>query len=159
MKMFLEIIAQRLIKKFPGSMDHVAIVLPSKRAGVFLKNYLSKFIKKPIFLPSFFSIEEFVEYVSEYKMLDNISLQFYLYKSYLNSSLSKHDSFDEFISWSNILLNDFNEVDRNLVNPKSIFTNLKDVKSLEEWNMQDWSLSEDNLTDMQNKYLSFYEHI
>ena len=59
MKAFLEIIAERLINKFPASMDKIAIVLPSKRSVVFLKSYLSERIEKPIFLPDFFSIEEF----------------------------------------------------------------------------------------------------
>ena len=54
MKPFLEEIADRLIRKFPTGMDKIAVVLPSKRAVVFLKNYLSKKISKPIFLPQFF---------------------------------------------------------------------------------------------------------
>ena len=40
MKAFLEIIAERLINKFPASMDKIAIVLPSKRSVVFLMSYL-----------------------------------------------------------------------------------------------------------------------
>ena len=54
MKAFLENIAARLLQKFPHSMEDVAIVLPSKRAVVFFKYYLSKRIDRPIFLPSFY---------------------------------------------------------------------------------------------------------
>ena len=50
MKAFLEKISERLMKKFPDSMENVAIVLPSKRSVIFLKSYLSKLIDKPIFL-------------------------------------------------------------------------------------------------------------
>ena len=53
MKAFLEKISERLVKKFPDSMENVAIVLPSKRSVVFMKSYLSKRIDKPIFLPRF----------------------------------------------------------------------------------------------------------
>ena len=60
MKAFLEVIAERLLNKFPESMENIAVVLPSKRSVVFLKSYLSKRISKPIFLPQFFSIEEFI---------------------------------------------------------------------------------------------------
>ena len=80
MKPFLEKIADRLMLKFPNNMDEIAIVLPSKRSVVFLKYYLSKKITKPVFLPNFFSIEEFIEDISELKVIDNISLQFYLYQ-------------------------------------------------------------------------------
>ena len=61
MKPFLEKIADRLLKKFPEKMDSIAVVLPSKRSVVFLKKYLSEKITKPIFLPQFYSIEEFIE--------------------------------------------------------------------------------------------------
>ena len=130
MKSFLEKIAERLVVKFPNSMEDLAIVLPSKRSVIFLKSYLSKLIDKPIFLPQFFSVEEFIEEVSgKRKVLDNLSLQFYLYQSYLSKSPSDTDSFEKFLSWSNVLLHDFNEVDRNLVNAKIYFLILKMLKN------------------------------
>ena len=81
MKPFLDKIAARLLKKFPTSMEGVAVVLPSKRAIVFFKHYLSQRIDKPIFLPQFYSIEEFTEKLSGFAVLDNISLQFKLYQT------------------------------------------------------------------------------
>ena len=154
---FLEKIANRLLQKFPDNMQDVAIVFPSKRAIVFFKYYLSKKIDNPVFLPDFYSIEEFIENLSELQVLDNISLQFRLYATYLKYLPKKKDSFDDFLKWSNVLLHDFNEIDRNLVNPESIYTNLTQVKNLESWSVQDWSFSDGNLTSMQNDYLSFFE--
>ena len=84
MRPFLDKIAEQLFRKFPDRMDNLAIVLPSKRSVVFLKYYLSKKIDKPIFLPNFFSIEEFVEQLSDVNVMDNISLQFHLYQSELS---------------------------------------------------------------------------
>jgi len=156
MKSFLKIIASRLLNKFPKSMENIAVVLPSKRSIVFLKSYLSKQITKPIFLPQFFSIEDFIENLSNLKVLDNLSLQFYLYQSYLQNPPTQADSFDKFMNWSNMLLHDFNEVDRNLVDPKDIFTNLKNVKELEHWSLKEWSFSESELTDSQKNYIDFY---
>ena len=54
-------------------------------------------------------------------------------------------------------MHDFNEIDRNLVDAKSIYTSLKNVKELESWSVEDWSLSEDNLTKMQSDYIGFFE--
>ena len=139
-------------------MQNVAIVLPSKRAVVFLKHYLSKKIDKPIFLADF-SIEEFVESLSELQVLDNISLQFRLYATYLKYPPKNKDSFDDFLKWSNVLLHDFNEIDRCLVDAASIYTNLNQVKKLESWSIQDWSFSDKNLTPMQNNYLIFFERM
>ena len=157
MMAFLDKIAERLLQKFPENMEKVAVVLPSKRAVVFLKHYLSQKIDKPIFLPEFYSIEEFTEKLSGLQVLDNISLQFKLYQTYLTHPPKKLESFDDFLKWSNVLLHDFNEIDRNLVEAESIYTNLRNVKELESWNVEDWSLSETNLTDMQTDYISFFE--
>ncbi|MBT5089477.1 MAG: hypothetical protein HOM24_00185 [Flavobacteriales bacterium] len=154
---FLDKIADRLLNKFPVSMEGVSVVLPSKRAVVFLKHYLSQKIKQPIFLPDFYSIEEFTEKLSGLTVLDNISLQFKLYQSYLALPPKRIDSFDNFLSWSNVLLHDFNEIDRNLVDAESIYTNLKNVKVLEDWSVDNWSLAEDNLSNMQLDYISFFE--
>ena len=98
MKPFLEKIADRLLKKFPEKMDGIAVVLPSKRSVVFLKKYLSEKITKPIFLPQFYSIEEFIEKISELKVIDNVSLQFYLYKSYLKVKEHNEESFNDFLN-------------------------------------------------------------
>ena len=159
MRPFLDKIAERLLRKFPEKMDNVAVVLPSKRAVVFLKHYLSKKIKQPIFLPQFFSVEEFVEELSDLNVLDNISLQFHLYQSYLAHPPQQIDSFDEFLNWSHMLLHDFNEVDRSLVDPKAIFSNLKQVKELENWDVENWSMAEKNLSEAQHNFVNFYEHI
>ena len=156
MKPFLEKIAERLIRKFPENMDTISVVLPSKRSVVFLKNYLSTKISKPIFLPMFFSIEEFIENISGLKVLDNVSLQFYLYQSYLDSSQGKVDSFSEFLDWGNILLQDFNDIDTNMVDSKSLFTNITSIKELDNWELQQWSFSNKKLTDSQKNYIEFF---
>ena len=159
MRPFLDKIAERLLKKFPKDMGSVAVVLPSKRAVVFLKRYLSQKISKPIFLPQFFSVEEFVEHLSGLKVMDNISLQFHLYQSYLAHPPKEVDSFDEFLNWSNVLLHDFNEVDRSMVDAKVIFSNLEKVKELENWDVENWSMAEEHLSKEQNNFVAFYQQI
>ena len=156
MKPFLEKIAERLIRKFPENLDSISVVLPSKRSVVFLKNYLSTKISKPIFLPMFFSIEEFIENISGLKVLDNVSLQFYLYQSYLDSSKGKVDSFSEFLDWGNVLLQDFNDIDTNMVDSKSLFTNITNIKELDNWELEQWSFANKKLTDSQKNYMEFF---
>ena len=94
MKPFLDKIAARLLQKFPNSMERVAVVLPSKRSIVFFKHYLSQKIDKPIFLPQFYSIEEFTEKLSGLEVLDKISLQFKLYQTYLKYPPKRIDTFE-----------------------------------------------------------------
>ncbi len=159
MMTFLEDIADKLLKKFPNKMEKIALVLPSKRAVVFLKNHLSKKIEKPIFLPEFYSIEEFIEELSGLTVLDNISLQFILYETYLMHPPKNKESFSDFLKWSNMLLQDFNDIDRNLVDAKSIYTSLCQVKELENWRTDEWSFLNKKLTEMQSQYLDFFQAI
>ena len=53
-------------------------------------------------------------------------------------------------------MHDFNEVDRNLVNAKDIFSNLKNLKELEDWNIENWSFSNQKLTNSQSNFNEFY---
>ena len=63
------------------------------------------------------------------------------------------------MKWSTILLNDFNDIDRNLVDAKQLFTNLRDLKKLDSWTIEDWSLAEKNLSKVQENYISFFEDL
>ena len=154
---FLEKISERLLSKFPNNLHNVKVVLPSKRASIFLKSHISKKINKAVFLPEIISIEDFLIKISDLQILDNISLQFMLYEIYSTKKGNSAESFDEFINWSNIVLNDFNEIDKNLIDPKMIFMNLKQAKDLDKWLLDDWSFSESKLSKMQDDYISFYE--
>ena len=156
MKPFLEKIADHIVVKYINNLENIIIVLPTKRSIVFLKKFIANKIDKPVFLPQFYTIEQFIESLSDLKVIDNISLQFYLYKSYLKFS-EKPQSLSDFLSWSSILLRDFNDVDTNLVNPKQLFNNIRNVKELENWEINDWSLSENELSEFQKKYVDFFE--
>ena len=154
MKHFLQDIADNILQKDPNSLEKMVIVLPSKRSMTFLKHYLSQLIDKPIFLPDMYTIEQFIEFISGYHILDNISLNFYLYEAYNLSVKEDVETFDAFINWSDVLLNDFNEVDKNLVKPNQIFTNLRDVRDIENW-----SFNEKKLSPLQMKYSLFYDKL
>lgn len=155
MEPFLTDIAKRLLAQHPKGMDQVAVVLPSRRAIVFLKHYLSQQIKDPIWLPTFYSIEDFIEELSGLKTLDNLSLQFHLYQVYKKHTPKEEtDDLGRFLKWSQTLLYDFNEIDRYLVDAERLLTNLSDLKEMEQW-----SLGSLDLSPFQQKYLRFFEHM
>ncbi|MGC6429351.1 MAG: PD-(D/E)XK nuclease family protein [Flavobacteriales bacterium] len=152
---YLYTIAERLVKKHGQEMDKLTIVLPSKRAIVFFKHYLSDLIEKPAWLPKIYSIEDFICDLSSLQIADNLTLQFILYEAYCKNPIGEApDSLDDFFKWSQTLLYDFNEIDRYLVDADSLFLNLKNIKTLESWNVE-----EENLSDFQLQYLNFFEHL
>lgn len=118
------------------NLQDLHFVLPSQRASVFLKFHLSQLIDKPIFAPHILSIETFVEELSGLQSLSHTELLFYLYKSYLNTSnKADQESFESFSSWAQILLQDFNEIDRYHTNQNAIFDYLQAIIELNHWSL------------------------
>lgn len=151
---FLSKIADELVNDHSEEMENYTIVLPSKRAIVFFKHYLSQKITGPVWLPKIYSIEDFIFELSDLKSLDNLSLQFKLYEACsLNPLNEEQETLDSFLQWSQTLLYDFNEIDRNLVDAKSIFNGLSNIKS-----MDSWSVEPSELSDFQLQYLEFFDH-
>ncbi|MCK7589406.1 PD-(D/E)XK nuclease family protein [Subsaxibacter sp. CAU 1640] len=153
MTSFLQDVIADLQKK-DVDFSQLIFVLPSKRAGLFLTHSLSKALKKTIFVPEIISIEEFVENLSELKYATNTELLFDFYGVYSNVIPKEQlEPFDKFSKWAQILLQDFNEIDRYLIEPENIFEYLKAIKELNHW-----SLSE-NQTDATKNYISFWSYI
>ncbi|RFN59246.1 PD-(D/E)XK nuclease family protein [Marixanthomonas ophiurae] len=142
------------LKSKHEDLSGLTLILPSKRAGSFLKNYLSKYSKTTSFLPHIISIEEFIETVSGISILDSTELLFKSYQVYLNTdSFSEKENFENYNAWAITLLNDFNEIDRYLVNPKDFFTYLGSIKTMERWNLKE------EKTELIEKYLQFWNSL
>jgi hypothetical protein len=151
---FLEHIAKEILSN-RKRMDGLTIVLPSKRSIVFLKHHLSQKIDEPIWLPKIYSIEDFITELSGLNTIDNLSLQFRLYEVFnTNRPTDNEDTFEQFLKWSQTILYDFNEMDRYMVDAKSLLTNLRDIKELEQW-----SLNSAELTAFQEKYVQFFAYL
>ncbi|MFD1017083.1 PD-(D/E)XK nuclease family protein [Winogradskyella rapida] len=118
------------------NLEDVYFVLPSKRAGVFLKHHLSSLLDQPIFSPHIVSIEEFVEDLSGLKNLPNTDLLFRFYETYCGlTPVDEQESFESFTKWAQILLQDFNEIDRYLIPQSQIFDYLNAIKELNHWSL------------------------
>ena len=155
MTTFISDVLQDLYEK-GLNLEDLCFILPSRRAGVFLKHQLSQFITKPIFSPEILSIEEFVENLSQLQNIGNTELLFEFYESYKSLTPKNDlDSFESFSKWGQILLQDFNEIDRYLIPQEKIFGYLSAIKDIEN---QHWSL-EENQTDFIKKYLSFWNKL
>jgi len=142
------------LKKKEVNISQLTFILPSKRAGIFLKSELSKTYSKTFFSPHILSIEEFVEELSQLKQLSNIELLFEFYSVYLkNTPVEKLDAFDVFSKWAQILLQDFNEIDRYLIPQEQIFNYLSAIKDINHWSL------ESNQTLLIKNYLSFWKKL
>ncbi|MFS4415573.1 PD-(D/E)XK nuclease family protein [Maribacter sp. 2307ULW6-5] len=152
MRSFLEEVVASAKGKY-GDLGQVVFVLPNKRAGNFLRAALGKASEEVRMAPEIYSIEEFVEQLSGIAYAPQDQLLFLLYESYLKLDLPNKDTFEAFLKWAPTLLQDFNEVDRHLVNAKDIFGNLADVQELNHW-----SLAEEK-TQLVQDYLKFWNSL
>lgn len=153
MQSFLEKTVQYLYKKYGDDISDLCIVLPNRRAGLFLKTHLSKVLKKTFWSPEILATEDFVALLSELQPADSTTLLFDLYETIKKCNPKNSESFDDFSKWGQTLLSDLNEIDRYLVDAKQLFGNLKNIKELETWSLN----SEEPLTDFQKQYLDFWQ--
>ena len=117
---FLEKIATVIIQDYSDKLAETTIVLPNKRAKVFLIEALKKETKKTILSPEIISIEDFVQDVASIRSIDSIELLFEFYEVYLSvTEKQNQQSFELFANWAKTLLQDFNEIDRYLLDPSA----------------------------------------
>ena len=115
------------------NFGEIAIVTPNRRAGLFIKKYIQEndSIKKPVWLPQLYSVQDFISTVTELDLMDRFSLVFQLYGIYINCFQNPR-SFDTYYQWSNIVLSDFEELDLYLVDRDKLFKHLRDISQIEE---------------------------
>ncbi len=130
MKTFLEDLAETIYRKYGDDTGSVSVIFPNKRAGLFFTRALSDLITKPIWSPRIYSIEEFLCRLAGLDPEERIPLMLELYKSYKKIT-GFEESFDRFFYWGELLLNDFNDIDRYLTDAGQVFKTLKDLKEID----------------------------
>jgi hypothetical protein len=131
MQSFISETLDAILKRTTSAVKDAVIILPSQRAKVFVKQALKDKINTG-FLPEVITIEQFISNVSKIEKIDNIQLLFHFYSIYKKIEPNP-DRFDVFYSWAFTVLQDYNEIDQHLVNPKEIFEYLKDIQRLKKW--------------------------
>ena len=121
---------------------------------MFFKQYISRIIDKPIWLPDIYALEDFVVYKSGLTLSDPLDLIARLYKVYKSIEKEKAQPFSEFISWGNMLLGDFDEIDQYIADGEKVFQFLDEIKAMKHWNPDGKPL-----TPFEQDYLRFYNSL
>ena len=131
MKSFLEIVAQDIIEKYGDNLSRTAIVFPNKRASLFLNEHLARMAGRPIWSPAYLTISELFRQQSDAMVADNIKLVCDLHKSFVKY-VGETESLDRFYGWGQVLLSDFDDIDKNMADAKKVFANLRDIHELDD---------------------------
>lgn len=152
MKPFLYQIASLFYTTYKAQISRFVFVFPNRRTGLFFQKYLSEVSPKPLFSPTILTINDLFVQLSGKQTADRISMLFKLYKIYLYHSGST-ETFDEFLYWGEMLLNDFDDVDKYMADARMLFTNVTDLREIEN----DFSfLSPEQIAAIRTFWSSFY---
>lgn len=154
MEKFLQKLASEIAQRNPESFRRICIVFPNRRASLYFRHHFARCFDKPVWLPELFSLEDFVMKHSGLTTADPLWMLISLYKIQQSLAGVAKQTFHEFYSWGNMLLNDFDELQQNRVNGEDVFLSLDEIKALKHWN-----LGESELTDFEKNYLLFYRSI
>lgn len=134
---FLDKVAQVLLEDYAGKLSHTVVVLPNKRAKIFLVEAIRAQVQQNVLSPKIVSIEEFVQDIAGIRTIDPIELLFEFYEVYLVLTPKEaQQSFDSFANWAKTLLQDFNEIDRYLLDPIHVLSYLKDIEDIKRWGIE-----------------------
>ncbi len=141
---FLQQIAKIYAEKLTPT-SQLLFVFPNRRAGLFFRKELLALVKKPVFAPDITDINSLAATISPLQKANDIELLFALYESYVHVR-SQHteeiETIDAFVPFGTTLLGDFNEIDKYLIDTKLLFSNIADLKNL---NDQSQFLSEEQI--------------
>ena len=132
------------------SPSNYVFILPSKRAGFFLKNLMAQRTLHTLLAPDIWSIEDFVGDIAGLRYASEVQLLFHLYDVYLNEKNLEKESFESFSKWGPLLIQDFNEIDRYLIDSKLLFNTLSNLQEIRNWSPDGGS------TPFMDKRLSFW---
>lgn len=150
---FLDQLAVKILDK-GISAQALTVILPSERAKRYLLNALFKANNGPLISPNIFTIDQWVVALSNKTILHQTSILLSLYQVYETTLQENALSFEDYLTWGPILLSDFDDVDRYLVDHQQLYQNLASIKALESW-----QIDEEGYSASQQKFMQFWELI
>ena len=130
-KTFLEFVSEDIINKWGTDLSRIAVVFPNKRAALFMNEHLARYAGKPIWSPSYITISDLFRQHTARAVGDPIKLVCDLHKSFVKCT-GIDETLDHFYGWGQLLITDFDDIDKNMADADKIFCNLKDIHELDD---------------------------
>ena len=140
MQSFLDDLANILLEYPAEKLQDSAVVLPSRRAVLYLKKAIAQKSNRALWLPQLFTFEDFISKLSDLKLADKTELLFVAFEVYKGLNHATEKDFDKFSSWAGMALSDFHDIDRYLLNSEQLFRDIHYAKELEAWEPSEPSL-------------------
>ena len=131
MNKFLFQVARDLLNKYQNAISDHTLVFPNRRSGLFFTSYLNSLIEHPILSPEITTINDLFKRNSLLHVPDRLSLIFRLFKVYKQVTHT-NELFDDFYYWGEMVISDFDQVDKYLVDARTLFNNITELKEIDE---------------------------
>ena len=128
MKSFLTQVAEQLYGEYGDNISKLVVLFPSQRARLFFCEALLDVVDKPIWSPQFVTIDELMSQISSLHLADRLRLISELHSVY---NEFHEEDFDHFYHWGEMLVADFDMVDKYIVDAERLFENIADIKEIE----------------------------
>ncbi len=132
MKSFLRYTATYLIEKHRSDFQNIVVLMPNRRSCLFLERELTSLLSETSWLPQIISLNDWLKSKASLNKIDELLAIVKLYNVFKNVYSNSNISFDEFYFTGQILLNDFNDIDAELVDAEKLFVNLQDLKEISD---------------------------
>ena len=122
-----------------GEMSRKCFIFPNRRSMVFFRNWLAARVAeasrqgdaKPMIAPQMLTINDYFHKVSGLHSVDRVALLIELYECY-RAIYPKAESLDDFVFWGDVILADFNDLDKYMADPRQLFANVADFKAIQD---------------------------
>jgi len=168
MKDFLASVAEDILHRYGTNLSNTAVVFPNKRASLFLNEHLARLAGKPLWSPVYITISELFRQQSTLVVADPIKQICDLHQSFCQQT-GITESLDKFYGWGQLLLTDFDDIDKNMADADHVFANLRDIHELDDISyLTDEqremirrffsNFSEDHNTELKERFLQLWSH-
>ena len=169
MKSFLEHVAEDLLSRYGTNLSRVAVVFPNKRASLFLNEHLARLAGKPIWSPSYITISDLFRSHSSLQVADPILLVCELHRVF-TACTGIDETLDHFYGWGQLLLSDFDDLDKNMAPADKVLANLRDIHELDDTSYLTpeqremikrffSNFSEEHNSELKERFLRLWSHI
>ena len=169
MKSFLEYVAADLLQKYGTNLAHVAVVFPNKRASLFLNEHLARLAERPLWSPAYITISDLFRSHSSLTVADPIKLVCDLHQCFVECT-GIDETLDHFYGWGQLMLSDFDDIDKNMAPAERVFANLRDIHEYDDSSYLTpeqremirkffSNFSDEHPTELKRRFLQLWSHI
>lgn len=127
---FLYQVAKGCLKEYGEEVKDLCLIFPNRRSSLFFRRYLGRLAGKPMLAPAMYTIDDLFLKMSDSIQVDKIDALWRLFQTYNEVVGDGKFSFDDFVGWGDVMLSDFNDIDKYIVDADALFSNIRDLNEL-----------------------------